>query len=84
MKILVALSLTLIVASGALAISPPVDRPIPAIIPAPPPPGDPGVPKTGDPGTPVVNTPEPSTLAIGGISLAVTGVYRLIRRRKSS
>jgi hypothetical protein len=42
------------------------------------------VPKTGDPGTPVVNTPEPSTLAIGGISLAVTGVYRLIRRRKSS
>jgi PEP-CTERM motif len=84
MKLFVAVTLALVVATGARAISPPQSPPsTPTIIPSPP--VDPNVPPPTDPGgpnPPAINTPEPSSLTIAGISLAGTGIYRFVRRRQ--
>jgi hypothetical protein len=84
MKLFVAVTLALVLATGAWAISPPQSPPsTPTIIPSPPvdplvPPIDPG----GGPNPPPINTPEPSSLTIAGVSLAGAGIYRFLRRRR--
>jgi hypothetical protein len=82
MKSLIA-ALTLCVAvSGAMAVAPPVDPNVPPkIVPSgSPPPTSPGDP--GDPNGNPLNTPEPASLTIMGLSLAAVGSYRYMRRRQ--
>jgi hypothetical protein len=81
-KYLTALTLALALAGAAGAIAPPVYPP-PAIVPSDPsgpkPPPN-GVPGGGPTPPPPINTPEPGTLTIAGISLAAASAYRLLRR----
>jgi hypothetical protein len=80
MKFLAAALVVCIAAGGAFGIAPPVDGGVPPeIVPFNPPrlPPDGGIPQT-----PPVNTPEPASLTIMGISLAAAGAYSCLRRRQ--
>jgi hypothetical protein len=84
MRLLAAVSLALGLVSAAVAISPPVDPPTkPFILPSPPPSTPPSNPPPADPNIPTLNTPEPSSMTIAGVSLAAAGVYRFVRRRRA-
>jgi MYXO-CTERM domain-containing protein len=80
MRFVAAALVVCIAAGGALGIAPPVDPVPPKIVSFTPPPKLP--PGGGHPQTPPVNTPEPASLTIMGLSLAGAGAYRLLRRRR--
>jgi PEP-CTERM motif len=83
MKYLGALLLMLSIVAAVPAIAPPVDPPAPAIVPTPG--GDPNPNKpNGGPTPPPPNAPEPSSMAIAGVSLVAASAYRLMRRRQAA
>jgi hypothetical protein len=76
----------LVFGGAALAVAPPVERSVPpVIVPSVGPPGPVVTPHGGPvPNQPPVNTPEPASMTIAGVSLAAAGVYRFLRRRQMS